>query len=94
MRLSRRHAPVLLLAAALLVVAVGPWAAPLLIVASLLLTGRYVGEDRILAARRARVAAKPRAPRARWSRRSALPLVSLLERAPRSERGPPALVAV
>jgi hypothetical protein len=94
MRLSRRHAPVLLLAAALLVVAVGPWAAPLLIVASLLLTGRYVGEDRILAARRARVAPKPRAPRARWSRRNALPLVSLLERAPRSERGPPALVAV
>ena len=55
MRLSRRHAPILILAAALLVAAVGPWAAPLLI---------------------------------------ALPLVSLLERTPRSERGPPALLAV
>ena len=82
-----------LLAAALLVVAVGPWAGPLLIVASLLLTGRYVGEERILAARLARLA-PVRAVRARWSRRHTLALVSLLERAPaRSERGPPALAA-
>src|SRR4051812_41635053 len=39
----RRHAPLLLLAAVLLVAAMGPWAVPLLVVASLLLTGRYVG---------------------------------------------------
>ena len=92
MRLTRRHALCLALAAVLLIVAVGPWAGPLLIVASLLLTGRYVGEERILAARLARLA-PARAVRARWSRRHAVALVSLLERAPRSERGPPALIA-
>ena len=89
----RRHAPLLLLAALLLIVAAGPWAAPLIVVATLLLTGRYVGEERILAA-----VAKARAPLARaakalWSRRHAAALVSLLERAPRSPRGPPALAA-
>jgi hypothetical protein len=94
MRLSRRHFPILALATALLVVAAGPWAAPFLIVASLLLMGRYVGEERILAARRARAVPSARAPRARWSCRNATALVSSLERAPRSERGPPALVAV
>ena len=92
MRLTRRHAHILFLAAALLVVVAGPWAAPFLIVASLLLTGRFVGEERILAARLARLA-PARVARARWSRRHALALVSLLERAPRSERGPPALAA-
>jgi len=91
MRLTRRHAPVLILAAALLVVAVGPWAVPLLIVASLLVTGRYVGEE-ILAARLVR-RAPVRAVRARWSRRHASALVSLLERTARSQRGPPALAA-
>src|SRR5262245_26434219 len=51
MRLTRRHALLFLAAAAVLVVVAGPWAAPLLIVASLLLTGRYMGEELILAAR-------------------------------------------
>ncbi len=83
----------LTLAALALVVAAGPWAVPLLIVASLLLTGRYVGEARIHAARGARTA-PARSPRLLWPRRHEWPLVSLLERAPRSERGPPALVAV
>ncbi len=92
MRLSRRHSACLVLAALALVVAAGPWAAPLLIVAALLLTGRFVGEERILA-RRARIA-PARSPRLPWPRRHELPLVSLLERAPRSPRGPPALVAV
>jgi hypothetical protein len=92
MRLTRRHALALGLAAVVLIAAVGPWAGPLIIVASLLLTGRYVGEERILAARLARIA--PARPlRARWSHRHAVALVSLLERAPRSERGPPALLA-
>ena len=89
----RRHAPVLLLAAVLLVAAMGPWAVPLLVVASLLLTGRYVGEERILAARASRVAPRVRAAKVIWSRRHAAALVSLLERAPRSPRGPPALAA-
>jgi hypothetical protein len=88
----RRSAPLLLLAAVLLIAAMGPWAAPLLVVASLLLTGRYVGEERILAAREAR-APLARAAKVRWSRRHAAALVSLLERTPRSPRGPPALAA-
>jgi hypothetical protein len=92
MRLTGRHALLFLAAAALFVVAVGPWAVPFIIVASLLITGRYVGEELILAARLARLA-PARAARARWSRRHAVALVSLLERAPRSERGPPALIA-
>jgi hypothetical protein len=93
MRLTGRHALLFLAAAALLVVVMGPWAVPVIIVASLLLTGRFVGEELILAARLARTA-PARAARARWSRRHAAALVSLLERAPRSERGPPALIAV
>ena len=92
MRLTGRHALLFGAAAALLVVVMGPWAAPVIIVVSLLLTGRYVGEELILAARLARIA-PARAARARWSRRHAVALLSLLERAPRSERGPPALVA-
>ena len=88
MRLTRRHALLLFVAAALLVAVAGAWAVPLMIVASLLLTGRFVGEEIILAARLARLGGTVRLPRARWSRRHAVALVSLLERAPRSERGP------
>jgi hypothetical protein len=87
----RSLVPLLLLAAALLIAAAGPWAAPVLIIAALLLTGRYVGEERILAARRT-LRAPARAQRAVWSRRHSRPLMSLLERAPRSLRGPPAVV--
>jgi hypothetical protein len=90
--MTRRHALIALLAAGLLVALAGAWAVPLLIVLVLLLTGRYVGEARILAARRL-PPSRSRAARSRWSRRRALTLVSLLERAPRSQRGPPALVA-
>ncbi|HWK28662.1 MAG TPA: hypothetical protein VNS09_19000 [Solirubrobacter sp.] len=88
----RRYAPLVLLAAIGVIVAMGPWALPLLVVVSLLLTGRYVGEERILAARAARTRT-PRAVKVRWSRRHAAALVSLLERTPRSPRGPPALAA-
>jgi hypothetical protein len=88
----RRSAPVLVLAALLLVVAVGPWAAPVLIIAALLLTGRYVGEDVILAVHRA-LARRVRAAKVLWSRRRSTARVSLLERTPRSPRGPPALAA-
>ena len=83
MRLTRHHALALLLAAALLVVAVGPWAGPLLVVASLLLTGRYVGEERILASRLARLA-PVRAIRTRWSRRHTLALVRCWSALPRA----------
>jgi hypothetical protein len=90
--MTRRHAFALLLAAAVLVAVAGAWAVPLMIVAALLLTGRYVGEQRILAARLASLA-PARAVRTRWSRRHSAALVSVLERAPRSLRGPPALTA-
>jgi hypothetical protein len=88
----RRSAPVLALAALLLVVAMGPWAVPLLIVAALLLTGRYVGEEVILAVHRT-LACRVRAAKVLRARRHTAALVSLLERAPRSGRGPPALAA-
>jgi len=70
----------------------GPWAVPLLIVAALLLTGRYVGEDVILAVHRA-LAQRVRAAKVLWARRHSTALVSLLERTPRAPRGPPALAA-
>ena len=88
----RRSAPVLFLAALLLVVAMGPWAAPILVIAALLLTGRYVGEEVILAVHRA-LAQRVRAAKVLWARRHSTALVSLLERAPRAPRGPPALAA-
>ena len=73
----------------LLVAAMGPWAVPLLVVASLLLTGRYVGEERILAVYR--TLHRPRR-RSVVRRRPSLelPFTGALERAPWSLRGPPA----
>jgi hypothetical protein len=68
--------------------------APFLLVAGLLLSGRYVGEEILLVRRRSRGVPKLGAALARG--RSSLreqPLASLLERTPRSLRGPPALVA-
>jgi hypothetical protein len=65
------------------------FAAPFLLIAGLLLSGRYVGEDRILAARRTPPPAR-RGRAQRWPTRRELPFSSALERAPRSLRGPPA----
>ena len=67
---------------------------PLFLIAALLLCGRYVAEDRIV--RRWRGTAptgRPRRVRGRWQAVAERPLVSLLERSPRLERGPPALVS-
>jgi len=67
-------------------------AAPLLLLAGLLLCGRYVGEERIVA-RLDRRGAGVRAARrraARWRPAVERPLASLLARTPRLERGPPA----
>jgi hypothetical protein len=67
---------------------------PLFLVAALLLCGRYVAEDRIV--RRWRTAVPRRRARRDRDRRRPLaeaPLVSLLERSPRLERGPPVLAA-
>jgi hypothetical protein len=66
--------------------------APLLLIAGLLLSGRYLGEERILARRlRGAAVVSRRRISARWRPSVERPLVSLLARSPRSERGPPAL---
>jgi hypothetical protein len=65
--------------------------APFLLVAGLLLSGRYVGEERILARRRA--PSVPKLQMGGWSSLREQPLASLVERTPRTLRGPPALVA-
>jgi hypothetical protein len=65
---------------------------PLLFLTGLLISGRFIGEERILA-RRAVPARRPRAARQGWARLRELPLASLLERSPRTLRGPPAPAA-
>jgi len=66
---------------------------PLFLITALLLSGHYVAEDRIVAAWRSRVRrprAHPGVSRPRVCRERSL--ASLLERSPRSLRGPPAVV--
>ena len=65
---------------------------PLLFLTGLLLSGRFIGEERILA-RRTVPAPRLRAARASWARLRERPLASLLERSPRLLRGPPAPAA-
>jgi hypothetical protein len=65
------------------------YAAPFLVIAALLLSGRFIGEERILAAYRSRA----RRVAASWPRLQSLPLSSALERAPWSLRGPPAVLS-
>jgi len=66
---------------------------PLLLVVGLLLCGRYVGEERILARRAAPVSAAPRrAPRSVRRPASSRPPASLLAPRAHLERGPPALL--
>jgi hypothetical protein len=67
---------------------------PLFLIAALLLCGRYVAEERIVRRWRASVMhRRPRRVHGRWPVVSETPRVSLLERSPRLERGPPALVS-
>jgi hypothetical protein len=69
------------------------YGAPALLIAALLLSGRFVGEERIVARlRRAAPLGRPRRVRARWPRVPARTLASLLAHDPRVERGPPALL--
>ena len=68
------------------------YAAPFLLVLCLLLAGRYIGEERILA-RRAAPTPRLRAERRSWARLPERSLASLLERSPRLQRGPPAPAA-
>ena len=63
---------------------------PLLFITGMLLSGRFIGEERILA-RRATPAPRLRAERQSWARLRELPFASLLERSSRLLRGPPAL---
>ena len=65
---------------------------PFLLVAGLLLSGRYVGEERILAFCRARGVPKLRAALA-WPSLPEAPVVARFERTPRTLRGPPALAS-
>jgi hypothetical protein len=66
---------------------------PALLILGLLLCGRYVGEERLIAARRAPAPVR-RAPRRLPRPAPAWPLASLLARRPDLERGPPRLVVV
>jgi len=68
------------------------YAAPFLLLLGLLLSGRFVGEEAILA-RRGRSAPRLRPLPRRWTALRERPLVSLLERSPRLERGPPVVIA-
>ncbi len=65
---------------------------PLLFLTGMLLSGRFIGEERILA-RRAAPVPRPRAARQTWARLRERPLASVLERSPRLLRGPPAAAA-
>jgi hypothetical protein len=67
---------------------------PLFLIAALLLSGHYLGEDRIVARWRA-AAAPPRRRRLaqRWRPRAVLPLRSVFEHGSFGVRGPPALLA-
>ena len=65
---------------------------PLLFIAGMLLSGRFIGEERILA-RRAAPVPSLRAERQTWARLRERPLASLLERSPALQRGPPAPAA-
>jgi hypothetical protein len=67
---------------------------PLLLIATLLLSGRYLGETRILRAiARARPRLRRAVPRLRRPHTAERTLSSSLERSPLSRRGPPALAA-
>ncbi len=66
------------------------YAGPFLLVLGLLLSGRFIGEDAILARRAVAAAPRPRPARRRWLADRERPLVSLLDRSARLLRGPPA----
>jgi len=67
------------------------YAGPALLIAGLLLCGRFVGEERIVRRlRRLAPIGRTRRVRTRWPRVPARTLSSLLAHDPRVERGPPA----
>jgi hypothetical protein len=66
---------------------------PLFLLAALLLSGHYLGEDRIVARWRAAAAPRPRRGTQRWRPRAVLPLRSVFDHGSFGVRGPPALLA-
>jgi hypothetical protein len=66
------------------------YASPCLLLAALLLAGRFVGEDTILRRRVAPVVPRLRRDGARWPWRDALAPAFVPVHDPRVERGPPA----
>jgi hypothetical protein len=66
---------------------------PLFLIAALLLSGHYLGEDRILARWRASAVPTRRRRVQRWRPRAVLPLRSVFDQGSFGVRGPPALLA-
>ena len=102
-RLQRRFLACLTALAALAALAQGMsgvtelalYVTPLFLIAALLLSGRYIAEDRIVRRwRGTRPAPHARRVPARWAAVAVRPFSSWLDRGPRPQRGPPALVAV
>jgi hypothetical protein len=102
-RLQRRFLAALTGLAALVALAQGMsgmselalYLTPLFLIAALLLSGRYIAEDRIVRRwRGTRPAPRPRRERGRWPALATVPLTSRLDRRPRTQRGPPALAGV
>ena len=69
------------------------YAAPFMAVVALLLSGRYVGEERILAVYRTQPRRRRSRAGRRWPTLQEQPFSAGLERAPWSRRGPPACAA-
>ena len=67
------------------------YVSPFLLLAGLLLSGHFVGEETILRRRAAAPAPRMLRERARWLRRTALAPAFVPVHDPRIERGPPAL---
>lgn len=66
------------------------YAGPFLLLVGLLLSGRFIGEQAILARR---VTPRPRPAARRWTPVLERPLAALLDRSTRQLRGPPAAAA-
>jgi hypothetical protein len=99
-RLQRRFLLALTALAALVALAQGMsgitelalFLTPLFLIAALLLSGHYIAEDRIVR-HRTRTAPRPKREAGRWPALTTIPPPSRLDRRPRPQRGPPALVA-
>jgi hypothetical protein len=96
MRSHRAYIAAFVLLAVLLTAGLGValFVSPLVLIFALLASGRYVGEERILALRVRRALGTRRAPARRWRPARPEPVRSLFARSPRTFRGPPAFAAV